>query len=102
MKKNEIVSCWLCGSICLCEHHADKKTRYVPLNKAIIESLSWMIEHFKWAHNQSGVPDNYSPQLKDAITLLEALQKGENERIKMHRGKGFEDQLQKGGNVCRP
>lgn len=39
----------------------------------IIESMTWMIEHFKWAHQQTGLGGDYSPELKKAILICDAL-----------------------------
>ena len=44
-------------------------------NARIITSMDWMIEHFKWANAQTGLGDDYSPELREAIEVLEILKK---------------------------
>jgi len=44
-----------------------------------IESLEWMIQHFKWAHDQTGLGGSYSPELRKAIETLDKLK---NEAVK--------------------
>lgn len=39
----------------------------------IISSLHWMTDTFKWQHEQTGIGGGYSPELTDAIELLEQL-----------------------------
>ena len=41
----------------------------------IINTLSWMIEDLKWRHDQEGIEGNYSPELKEAMNVLEELKK---------------------------
>lgn len=41
----------------------------------IIKSMEWMIEHFKWANAQTGLGNDYSPELREAIEVLEILKK---------------------------
>ena len=41
------------------------------------ESLSWMITDMKWRYDpdQTGIEPEYSPQLKEAIKLLDEIKK---------------------------
>lgn len=38
-----------------------------------VKTLHWMIAHMKWAHEQSGLGGDYSPELKKAIEVYERL-----------------------------
>lgn len=38
-----------------------------------IESMEWMIAHFKWAHRQTGLGGAHSPELQKAIDTLDKL-----------------------------
>jgi len=40
-----------------------------------------MTETMKWQHNETGVEGNYSPELKDAIELLDELKEEEAEPL---------------------
>ena len=42
---------------------------------SMISTLEWMIAHFKWAHEQTGLGGDYSPELQRAIALLDELKK---------------------------
>jgi hypothetical protein len=37
----------------------------------IIATLELFIKDWQWRHDQTGVPGNYSPELKEAMRLLE-------------------------------
>jgi len=39
----------------------------------IIKSLEWMVTYFKWQHENTGIGGGYSPELREAIDLLEEL-----------------------------
>lgn len=43
------------------------------LKLEIIETMLWMIEHFKWAHKQAGMGGDYSPELKKAMVICDRL-----------------------------
>jgi hypothetical protein len=43
--------------------------------KEIIETLEWMIKYFRWQHTQLGTEGDYSPELRNSITILEQLKK---------------------------
>lgn len=101
-EKKEIECCLTCGSVCVREYRENGTSGFIPLNAALIKSMSWMIDHFRWAHDNTGVPGNYSDELKQAMMLLETLKKGQEQFLLMHKGKGFEEHLQKGEDVCRP
>ena len=38
-----------------------------------VRTLDWMVQHFKWAHKQTGLGGDYSPELKKAIEVLDRL-----------------------------
>jgi hypothetical protein len=42
---------------------------------SMISSLSWMIDYFKWAHEQTELGGGYSEELQKAIALLDTLKK---------------------------
>lgn len=39
----------------------------------IVSCLQWMTDTFKWQHEQTGIGGGYSPELTDAIELLEQI-----------------------------
>lgn len=48
------------------------------LKQRVTKALEWMIEDMKWRHNETkmneaGLEDDYSPELLDAIDVLEEL-----------------------------
>lgn len=43
------------------------------LRQGLIKSLTWMIDTFKWQHDETGVEGAYSDELKAAIWQLEEL-----------------------------
>ena len=47
---------------------------------SMVSTLEWMTEHFKWAHEQTGLGGPYSPELGKAISLLDELKKLKTER----------------------
>jgi len=38
-----------------------------------IEYMEWSIKYLKWAHDETGIPGNYSPELQKAIDTLDLL-----------------------------
>lgn len=45
-----------------------------PINRTrVISSMEWMVTHFKWSHDETGIEGNYSPELLEAIAVLEDL-----------------------------
>jgi hypothetical protein len=44
------------------------------LMQGLIKSLTWMIDTFKWQHDETGIPGSYSEELKAAIWQLEELE----------------------------
>lgn len=47
----------------------------VELRESLIKTLTWMIDTFKWQHDETGVPGSYSDELKTAIWQLEELKR---------------------------
>ena len=47
------------------------------LRQRLIKSLQWMVDVFKWQHDETGVEGNYSDELKEAIALLDELKAGQ-------------------------
>lgn len=38
-----------------------------------VKTLGWMIAHMKWAHEETGLGGDYSPELKTAIEVYDRL-----------------------------
>jgi len=75
-KKDKIGTCWLCGSVCIFRPTLNNLDARFNLNDRLIESMQWMIDTFKWEHEQAGLGGDYSPELKKAVELLETLKEG--------------------------
>lgn len=51
----------------------EKESQKMITKDRIINTLSWMVEHFKWAHGQTGIGGDFSPELREAMNLLDEL-----------------------------
>lgn len=49
--------------------------RSKQVRERLIKTLEWMITDMKWRHDITGIEGNYSPELKEAMNLLEELKK---------------------------
>ena len=43
------------------------------MRERIIKTLEWMIADMKWRYDSTGIEGNYSPELKEAMAILEEL-----------------------------